>query len=387
MSEAPDFSRLLRAIREINGVGDDAFLPLHAPIFAGKEREYVMDTIESTFVSSVGSYVDKFEELLREATGARHAVACVNGTAAIEVALTLAGVKLGDLVVTQSLSFVATANAVKHAGADPVFVDVDPETLGMSPQALRLFLEREAEQSADGARHKQSGRKISACVPMHTFGFPCAIEEIAAVCDEWKIPLVEDAAEALGSSRNGKRCGSFGAFGALSFNGNKICTTGGGGAVLTNDPDMGKLAKHKTTTAKRPHRWDFHHDQVAWNFRLPNINAALGCAQLEQLPAFVAYKRRLAQQYAELFADGEWTFLTEPAGTVSNYWLTAVLCNNRNERDAFLQQSNDNGIQTRPVWEPLHTLPMYRDSFCGPLETTLDIADRLVNLPSGVLTA
>ena len=386
MSDVPDFSDILQSLRQINSVGTDTFLPLHAPVFLGNERRYVLDSIESTFVSSAGKYVDKFEESLREITGAQHVTACVNGTAALQVALTMAGVEHRDLVITQSLSFVATANAIRHAGADPVFIDVDAETLGMSPQALRGFLESEAEKTQTGARHRESSRKIGACVPMHTFGFPCNIEEILAICEEWGIPVVEDAAEALGSTRSGRHCGTFASFGVLSFNGNKVCTAGGGGAILTNNLDWGNQTKHRTTTAKRTHRWEFYHDQVAWNFRLPNINAALACAQLEQLPAFIAYKRSLAGRYAKLFAGTKWKFLLEPKGTRSNYWLTAVLFDTRRERDAFLEQSNDSGIQTRPVWQPLHTLPMYKRSLCGPLEMTLNVADRLVNLPSGVLS-
>ena len=383
-ADESNFDGILAGIRQLNQAAPDEMLPLHAPVFQGKEREYVLDTIESTFVSSVGAYVNRFEDMLREVTGARHVSACVNGTAALHLSLLLAGVKPGDLVLAQGLSFVATANAIAHAGAEPVFLDVDEDTLGLSPGALRDFLSREAEKGLDGPRHKASGRRLAACVPMHTFGFPCRMAEIMEIARDWSLPVVEDAAEALGSSKSDRHCGTWGLLAILSFNGNKICTTGGGGAILTNDPELGRLAKHLSTTAKRPHAWEFFHDSVAWNYRLPNLNAALGCAQLEQLNFFVEYKRKLADAYQALFRDTPWTFLREPAGTRSNYWLTAVLFRDREERDAFLDISNKQGLQTRPVWEPLHTLPAYATCIRGPLDTTLDLASRLVNLPSGV---
>jgi aminotransferase in exopolysaccharide biosynthesis len=377
------FDDLITAIRVANDC-PEGFLPLHAPVFTGKAREYVLDTIESTFVSSVGEYVSRFEEQLRALTGAAHAVACVNGTAALQVALCLAGVKSGDLVLTQALSFVATANAITHAGGEPLFLDVDTDTLGLSPDRLRSFLEKECENVGGTCLHKASGRRIAACVPMHTFGLPCRIGAICEACAQWGIPVVEDAAEALGSFHNGRHCGTFGLLGTLSFNGNKIVTTGGGGAILTNDPELGQRAKHVTTTAKRPHRWEFYHDEVAWNYRMPNVNAALGCAQLERLDDFVTHKRELAKRYATLFANTPWRFVMEPAGSKSNYWLCSVLFTSRAERNAFLQATNDVGVMTRPAWEPLHILPMYRNCLHDGLAVTLDIADRLVSLPSGV---
>ncbi len=378
------FDALLRSIRDINHIQEE-FLPLHAPIFNDRERELVLDTINSTFVSSVGTYVDRFEDMLCEITGARHAIACVNGTAALQVALVLAGVQSNDLVLTQSLSFIATANAICHAGAEPVFLDVDQETLGLSPDSLQAFLNEHCEKTANGCRHKATGRRIAACVPMHTFGFPCRITEIGEICDQWMIPVVEDAAEALGSTYRERHCGTFGLLGTLSFNGNKICTTGGGGAILTNDAALGIRAKRLTTTAKRPHSWEFYHDEVAWNFRMPNLNAALGCAQLEKLDHFITYKRKLAQAYKEMFAQTPWRFVSEPEHSRSIYWLCAVLFGNRVERDAFLTTSNEAGIMTRPVWEPLHTLPMYKKCLHDDLTRTKDIANRLVNIPSGVL--
>lgn len=382
MPSDPFFTHLLADIRRINNV-PQGYLPLHAPAFRGAEREYVLDAIDSTYVSSVGAYVDRFERMLEEITGAAHAVVCVNGTAALEMCLILAGVKAGDLVLTQGISFVATANAVAHLGAEPVFLDIATDTLGLDPEALTAFLKASCEPAAGGCRHKATGKRVAACVPMHTFGLPCRIESLAKICKAWGIPLVEDAAEAVGSTAGGRHCGTFGMLGALSFNGNKIITTGGGGAILTNDADLGKRAKHLTTTAKIPHKWLYQHDQVGWNFRMPNLNAALGCAQLEMLPDFLREKRARAAAYAQLFASSDWKFITEPEGYMSNYWLCAVLVRNRAERDAFLEASNAAGVMTRPVWEPLHTLPMYGGCVQDSLATTTTISDRLVNLPSG----
>ena len=378
-----NFDELIGEIRRINCCHED-LLPLHAPVFTGNEREYVLDTIDSTFVSSVGEYVNRFENMLQDITGVNSAVACVNGTAAIQVSLHLVGVKTGDLVITQSLSFAATSNGICHTGASPVFLDVDPDTLGLSPDSLRQFLEQDCEKINGMCTHKASGRRIAACMPMHTFGMPCHIDTIGSICAEWDVLLVEDAAEALGSTYTGKHCGSFGQVGTLSFNGNKIVTTGGGGAILTNDPELGKKAKHLTTTAKRPHQWEFFHDEVAWNYRMPNINAALGCAQLECLCEFMTRKRALAQKYEELLAPTPWQFVKEPVGSKSNYWLCAVLFQDRGERDAFLATSNDAGVMTRPAWEPLHTLPAFIECPRGDLRVTMSIVDRLVNLPSGV---
>lgn len=381
----PDFfSTLCGRIRTLHG-NPEGKVPLHAPIFAGNERQYVLDTLDSTFVSSVGGYVTRFEEQLHYITGARHAVACVNGTSALHVALHLAGVGPEDLVVTQALSFVATANAIAHNGAEPVFLDVDADTLGLSPRALNRFLKEECINTGGKLLHKPTKRRVAACVPMHTFGIPCRIEEIAACCAEAELPLVEDAAEALGSLYRGRHCGTYGQLGILSFNGNKICTTGGGGAILTDDAEFGRLAKHLTTTAKLPHSWEYRHDAVAWNYRMPNINAALGCAQLEQLDGLVAAKRRLAKGYSEIFAETSWRFIHEPEFSRSNYWLCAVLTNNRQERDILLSTFQTMGIMGRPLWEPLHSLPMYKHCPHGNLTVSEDAATRLVNLPSSPL--
>jgi aminotransferase in exopolysaccharide biosynthesis len=379
MTRAHDILRIV-----LDTYGGPATLPLHAPVFAGNERAYVQSTIESTFVSSVGAYVNQFERMLAEFTGAKHVIATTNGTTALHMSLLLAGVRPGDLVITQSLSFVATANAIAHASAVPAFVDVELDTLGMSPDALQAFLERECERTDSGTRHLASGQRVSACVPMHSFGFPCRIDEIAEICARWGLALVEDAAEALGSWRGARHCGTTGQLGTLSFNGNKICTTGGGGAIMTNDADIAKRARHLTTTAKVPHRWRFEHDEVGYNFRLPNLNAALGCAQLEQLGDFLAFKRALAQRYGAAFGAAGIPFLTEPENTRANYWLCAILLSDEKERDACLEVTNDAGVMTRPVWEPLHTLPMFERNPRGPLGVTEHIAARLVNIPSGV---
>jgi len=372
----------LQVIRDVTG--SNGPLPLHAPIFEGNESAYVQATIESTFVSSVGEYVDQFERMLCDITGAAHVIATTNGTTALHMALLLAGVTPGDLVITQSLSFVATANSIAHAGAIPAFVDVEKTTLGMSPDALLAFLKEECELTPAGCRHRVSGRRVASCIPMHSFGLPCRIEDIVAICADWRIPLVEDAAEALGSRYGSRHCGTFGQLGTLSFNGNKICTTGGGGAIMTNDPELAKRAKHLTTTAKVPHRWRFEHDVVGYNFRLPNLNAALGCAQLEQLDHFVEFKRNLASRYQAAFEAIGVPFVAEPKGTYSNYWLCAILLDNLAERDACLQLTNDAGMMTRPIWEPLHTLPMYAQAPRDALTVTTNISERLINVPSGV---
>ena len=377
------FEELLRRIREVQNFPDGP-VALHAPVFAGNEKCYVMDAIESTFVSSVGEYVTRFEEMLCSLTGARYAVACCNGTSALEMALRLAGVQSGDVVLTQPLSFVATAHAIVHAGAEPVFLDVERSTLGLSPDAVRKFLEARCLRGQGVCRLADTGQRVAACVPMHSFGLPVRMDELLAVCDEWNVPVVEDAAEALGSSYKGRYCGTMGQLGVLSFNGNKTVTTGGGGAILTNSDELAATAKRLTTTAKIPHRWEYRHDAVAWNFRLPNLNAALGCAQLEQLERFIDIKRKRAAAYAELFRDTDWEFVTEPGNCRSNYWLCAVLTNSPSEKNAFLAATNDAGLGTRPVWVPLHSLPMYQHCRREDVSTAMDIASKLVNLPSGV---
>ncbi len=376
------FQDIVDFIRRINPVGD--FIPLHAPVFRGREKEYLQRCIDSSFVSSVGEFVDLFEHELKEYTGAASVVAVMNGTAALHVALRMVDVRYGDLVITQPLAFVASCNAIAQIGASPAFVDIDPHTLGMDPADLQNFLESECAHEKETI-HKVSGKRIAACVPMHTFGHPVNIEEIARICKEWSIPLIEDAAEALGSYRAGRHTGLTGRCGILSFNGNKTITTGGGGAIITIDEEFGRTTKYITTTAKVPHRWDFVHDQPGFNYRMPNINAALGCAQMEGLSTILAEKRSLADEYREYFNGTPWTFIDEPENCRSNFWLNSVLTSGPRERDDFLAFSNDREIMTRPVWELMINLPMFADCpQSADLGNSLDIRGRLVNLPSGI---
>lgn len=360
-------------------------IPLHAPIFRGNERKYVLDAIDSTYVSSVGAYVDRFEDLLCQITGANHAVAIVNGTNALHIALLLAGVQTNDEVLSQSLTFIATCNAISYIEAHPVFIDIDKDTLGLSPTSLLHFLNTYAEIKSDGlAYNKQTGRRIKACVPMHTFGLPCRIDEIVSICDQWNITVIEDAAESIGSYYKQKHTGTFGAIGTFSFNGNKTITAGGGGALITNDHTLAKKAKHLTTQAKVPHPWAFVHDEVGYNYRMPNLNAALACAQLEQLDLFIKNKRDLAFAYHHLLAQQQIDVIKEIEQAKANYWLNCILLSDRTERDAFLKFTNDNGVMTRPTWELMHQLPMFKSSFRTDLSNSEWIADRAVNIPSSV---
>jgi len=361
------------------------FILLHVPVFKGNEKAYVSDTIDSTFVSSVGAYVNRFEEMMCEITGAKHCIAIVNGTNALHMALLLADVKAEDEVLSQSLTFIATCNAISYIGAKPVFVDVDRDTLGMSPKAIANFLDTFGEIRADGFTYNiQSNKRIKACVPMHTFGLPCRIDEIAEICKKWNIALVEDAAESLGSYYKEKHTGVFGLLGTFSFNGNKTVTCGGGGALITNDDDIAKKAKHLTTQAKVAHPWAFIHDEIGYNYRMPNLNAALACAQLEQLEAFVENKRELSLLYKEFFETKSVTFVEELPDAKANYWLNAILLKDVIEREAFLKYANENGVMSRPVWELMHRLPMFSDTQRGDLTNSEYIADRLVNIPSSV---
>ncbi len=362
----------------------DGIVPLHAPIFIGKEKEYLIDCIDSTFVSSVGVYVDKFEKMMCEITGSKHAVATVNGTSALHISLILAGVKPGDEVITQPLTFVATANAIAYTGASPLFVDVDRDTMGLSPAALREFLGKYAESRNGSAVNKLTGKRIAACVPMHTFGFPVRIDEIADICSEYSIPLVEDSAESLGSLYKNKHTGTFGRLGVFSFNGNKTVTAGGGGAIVTDDEELAWRAKHVTTTAKKPHKWEYIHDEIGYNYRMPNLNAALACAQLEQLDHYIDNKRELAQRYTEFFDGTDISFMTEPENSYSNYWLNAVCLDSREDRDAFLAYTNEHGVMTRPVWHLMNKLEMFKGSMKGDLVNAEWLEDRIVNIPSSV---
>lgn len=382
MRNPDSFLRVINFIRNIYSTSGN--LSLHEPRFIGNERKYVLDAIDSTYVSSVGPYVDRFEAMMREITGAKYAIAVVNGTAGLHIALKLAGVDRGDLVITQPLTFIATCNAVAYLGASPLFVDVDKKRLGMSAAALEISLAELAEIRDGRAYHKESGRRISACVPMHTFGHPAEIDRIVEICNLYNIPVVEDAAESLGSTYKNRHTGTYGLLGVYSFNGNKTVTSGGGGIIVTDDDYLGKLAKHITTTAKVPHRWEFTHDLIGYNYRCPNLNAALACAQLEQLPWYLENKRETAGMYADFFREFGVKFVTEPADSTSNYWLNAIMLNDREERDAFLRETNDAGVMTRPVWTLMNHLGLYPNALSSDLEVSEWIADRLVNLPSSV---
>lgn len=380
----PVFDTILRFIRE-QFSAPEAFIPLHAPYFGGNEKKYVSDTIASTFVSSVGAYVNRFEEMMAEITGARYAIATVNGTTALHLSLVVTGVKPGNEVITQALTFVATANAISHSGATPVFIDVDKDTAGMSPAALQSFLENHADVVNDVCINKRTGKVIAACVPMHSFGLPCRIDEIAIICKKWNIALVEDTAESLGSFYKNKHTGNDGLLAAFSFNGNKTVTCGGGGAIITNDETLAKKAKHLSTTAKLAHAWKFEHDEVAYNYRLPNLNAALACAQLEQLPAFLENKQALAQAYKQFFSNAEGiTYLDAIKDAKANYWLNAIIFENPDHKDAFLAYSNSNQVMTRPAWALMTELPMYTNCFNDGVHNAQWLAARLVNIPSSV---
>lgn len=360
----------------------DKFIPLHEPRFRGNERKYVLDTIDSTFVSSVGAYVDQFEVMMQDITTANKAIAVVNGTASLHIAMQLAGVGSGDEVITQALTFVATANAIAYIGAKPVFIDVDLDTMGLSPRALESFLEEFAQVRDNQCYNKKTGKRIAACVPMHTFGFPVHIDELIRVCDTWCIPIIEDAAESLGSYYKGKHTGSFGLLGTFSFNGNKTVTCGGGGAIITNDVEIGTRAKFITTTAKRPHPYEFYHEELGYNYRMPNLNAALACAQLEQLDVLLQSKRQIAQEYISFFKGEGIKFREETKDTRANYWLMCVELQDRMERDAFLKETNEAGVMTRPIWQLMYRLPMYKDCQRDEQINAEFLEDRIVNIPS-----
>lgn len=360
----------------------DEFIPLHAPTFGGNEKAYVMETIESTFVSSVGKFVDDFERKIEVYTGTAKAVATMNGTAALHAALYMADVQRGDLVITQALTFVATCNALYHMGAEPIFLDVSPVSLGLCPKAVDAFLEENAEVTDAGCIHKKTGRRIKAIVPMHTFGHPVELDELVAVCLKWNTTLVEDAAESLGSFYKGKHTGTIGNFGAVSFNGNKIITTGGGGMVLCKTQESGARTKHVTTTAKVPHPYEFFHDEPGFNYRMPNLNAALGCAQMEVIEQYLKQKRLLAEGYKDFFNGTDFKFVTEPEYAKSNYWLNAIICPDKESREEALAGTNSSGVMTRPIWQLMHRLPMFENAIRGDLTYSEFIEEHLINLPS-----
>lgn len=362
----------------------DQFIPLHEPRFIGHEKAYLNECIDSTFVSSVGKFVDRFEAEFAHTVGAKYAIATVNGTAALHISLILAGVKRDDEVITQPLTFIATTNAISYIGASPVFVDVDFDTMGLSPQSLKEFLKSNCEIRDSKCINKTTGKTIKACVPMHTFGHPCRIDEIKSICDEWHIALVEDAAESLGSYYKEKHTGTFGCVGAFSFNGNKIITSGGGGVIVTDDESLAKRAKHITTTAKISHKWEYVHDEIAYNYRLPNLNAALLCAQLENLEKFLINKQELASIYERFFSDTTIAFIKEPQNAHSNYWLQSILLENKAQRDEFLTYTNENGVMTRPIWTLMTKLDMFKQCQHADLSNALFLEDRIVNIPSSV---
>ncbi len=374
-------SAIVACAREIYGEGP---VPLHRPVFEGKEREYLVACVDSNFVSSVGAKVVAFEEEIAAFTGAAHAVATVNGTAALHIALQLAGVQRGDEVLCQALTFIATCNALAYAGAEPVFIDVDRDTLGLSPVALRNWLTANAELHDGQAVNRNTGRRIAACVPMHTFGFPLRIADVVAVCDEFGIPVVEDAAESLGSLVEGRHTGTFGKVATLSFNGNKIITTGGGGMIITDDTSLATRAKHLTTTAKRPHPYEFFHDEVGYNYRLPNLNAALGCAQMERLKEMLVAKAAVSRRYAKLCADFGVAHVGPIAGAQPNWWLNAIIVEDEATRNAILEFTNARGVMTRPVWRLMSKLPMFSHCQHDGLENSHWLEARVVNLPSSV---
>ncbi len=375
------YNDLIKFIRRAYKTDD--FLPLHEPVFFGNEKKYLNECIDSTFVSSVGQFVDRFEVMMTEYTGAKYAIAVVNGTAALEIALKLVGVDEQSEVITQPLSFIATCNAISYCGATPVFVDVDRDTMGLSPASLLAFLKEQTEQKQGGCYNKATGKRIAAVVPMHTFGHPCRIEEVASICKQYNTALVEDAAESLGSYYKGQHTGTFGKIAAFSFNGNKTITTGGGGMLITDDEALAKRAKHMTTTAKVPHPYEFVHDEVGYNYRLPNINAALGCAQMETLTIILNKKRELAFQYAAFFTNQPIKFVQEMPDTHANYWLNAIILKDKQERDDFLQATNDAGVMTRPIWQLMTQLEMFKSCQKGDLSHAEWLEERVVNIPSG----
>ena len=374
---------IIDKIRELYGE-PEKFIPLHAPLFIGNEKKYLEECIDSTFVSSVGKFVGLFEDKIADYTGSLRAVACVNGTSALHIALKLTGVEQNDEVITQPLTFIATANAISYCGAKPLFIDVDRETMGLSPIALETFLSSETDIKAGGCYNKSTGNRIKACVPMHTFGHPCRIDEIALICEKYKIELIEDAAESIGSYYKGKHTGTFGKIGVMSFNGNKIITTGGGGMLLFNDEELAQRAKHLTTQAKVAHPWNFEHDEIGYNYRMPNLNAALGVAQMENIDLFLEKKRLLAKTYEDFFHSKRISFFSEPENCISNYWLNVIIFESEDERDQFLKYSNSQGVMTRPVWRLMNKLTMFENCQKGSLTNSEWLEERLVNIPSSV---
>ena len=359
-------------------------IPLHEPKFLGNEKKYLNECIDSTFVSSVGKFVDEFERKIASYTGTKYAVATSNGTSALHIALLLANVENNDEVITQPLTFVATCNAINYCGAQPVFVDVDQDTMGMSPSALKEFLKNNTSIKNQQCINNKTGRVIKACVPMHTFGHPCKIDEIKDICNKYHIALIEDAAESLGSYYKNKHTGTFGQMGVMSFNGNKIITAGGGGCIITDDETLAKKAKHLTTTAKVPHKWKYAHDMIGYNYRMPNLNAALLVAQLEQLDGFLENKRLLANKYKEFFKKSDIVFVTELENSKSNYWLNTIILKDGQQRDLLLDEANSKGVMVRPIWVLMNKLPIFKNAQNRDLTNSEWLEQRVVNIPSSV---
>lgn len=373
---------LVQFIKEL--YPNDSPVPLHAPRFLGKEKDYLCECIDTTYVSYVGAFVTRFEDQVKQLTGIKHAIAMVNGTAAIQMSLVSAGISPGDEVITQALTFVATANGIVHSGGVPVFVDVDRDTMGMSPSALGSLLDSEYVRKAEGTFSRTTGKKLFAVMPMHTFGFACRVLDILEICKAWNIKLIEDTAESIGTTWGDHHTGFFSSASCLSFNGNKPVTTGGGGMLLTNDDDIAARARHISTTAKQKHPWEYFHDEVGWNLRMPNINAAIGCAQMDRFDATLRNKRETASRYIAWGNQHDIVFSRELPGTRANYWLNAVILKDQEERNEFLEFSNANGVQTRPVWVLIPKLPMYARNPKGPIENAAWLEERVVNLPSSV---
>lgn len=371
-------------VREI--YGDKKLIPLHEPRFFGKEKEYLTNTINSSYVSSVGEYTNQFEKSLINFTKSKYAVATINGTSALHIALISVGVRKGDEVLTQSLTFVATCNAIRYCDAEPIFIDVNKKTLGLSAEIMESFLSENCEVRNDGfCWNKNTNKIVRACMPMHTFGFPVELDKIIRLCKKYNISLVEDASEALGSFYRKKHLGTFGKIAAISFNGNKIITTGGGGMLLTNDKKIAFKAKHLTTTAKKKHKWNYDHDEIGYNYRLPNINAALGVAQMELLPKILIAKREIAKIYQDWGNKNDVEFIQEARLTNANYWLNTILTKSISERNRLLEYSNKNGIITRPIWTPMHKLVFNSQCQKTDLTNTNWLNDRLINVPSSAI--
>jgi len=377
------FEKAIDFIQDIYQTKD--FIPLHEPRFIGNEKKYLNECIDSTFVSSVGEFVDRFEEEIAKFTNAKYTVATNNGTSALHISLLISGVESGHEVITQPLTFVAICNAISYCIAKPIFVDVDKDTMGMSPVALESFLKENAIVKNQQCVNKSTGNIIKACIPMHTFGHPCRIDEIKDICDKYYISLIEDAAESIGSFYKDKHAGTYGQMGLISFNGNKIITGGGGGCIITDDEVLAKKAKHLTTTAKVSHKWEYTHNMIGYNYRMPNLNAALLTSQLENLETFLSSKRSVAMAYKEFFKDKPYGFVEEPTNGHSNYWLNAIILQDKEERDLFLHETNSKGVTTRPIWTLMNKLPMFKDAQCGNLTNAEWLEERVVNIPSSVI--